>query len=262
MSKSNDVPYLSRFLMKFVEIIAAGFATAVSGYLIAHLSGVLSSPAPAPTAAVIKAVPSANSSVSTQPIPSNSAPIDEPSVASRHANASAVVEPTRPQQQVNVPPLAQFTRGSVNDLKPTASRKHIETTASAAESKLDQRSFTARIQAALRNVDQAETNDGPLRPNNTMTANPAPVPGVSAATAATPASGTDVRPSPRLATPIQPDPPGPIEVESRPVISVPSTPAPAPGSETGVVSGLDEILRHDPFASSGDAPRPPLPVGQ
>ena len=42
--------HFSRFFLKFVEIIAAGLATAVSGYLIAHLSGVLSSPGPAPVA--------------------------------------------------------------------------------------------------------------------------------------------------------------------------------------------------------------------
>jgi hypothetical protein len=52
MSISAEVSYFSRFLVKFIEIIAAGLATAVSGYLIAHLSGALSSPAPIPAAAV------------------------------------------------------------------------------------------------------------------------------------------------------------------------------------------------------------------
>jgi hypothetical protein len=42
-------------LLKFVEIIAAGLATAVSGYLIARLSGALLSPAPAP--AVVQVAP-------------------------------------------------------------------------------------------------------------------------------------------------------------------------------------------------------------
>jgi hypothetical protein len=51
MSLSDDVSYFSRFWVKFVEIVAAGLATAVSGYLIAHLSGALSSPTPAPTGA-------------------------------------------------------------------------------------------------------------------------------------------------------------------------------------------------------------------
>ena len=48
---SGEVPYFSRFLVKFVEIIAAGFASAISAYLLAHFGGVLLSyptPAPAP----------------------------------------------------------------------------------------------------------------------------------------------------------------------------------------------------------------------
>jgi hypothetical protein len=53
MSAPDNV--FSRFLLKFVEIIAAGLATAVSGYLIARLSGALLSPAPAP--AVVQVAP-------------------------------------------------------------------------------------------------------------------------------------------------------------------------------------------------------------
>jgi hypothetical protein len=46
--------YFSRFAVKFAEILGAGIATAVSGYLVAHLGGHLSWPekAPAPTMAV------------------------------------------------------------------------------------------------------------------------------------------------------------------------------------------------------------------
>jgi hypothetical protein len=57
MPTLENVSYFSRFFLKFVEIITAGLATAVSGYLIAHLSGVLSSPGPAPAAAVTVASP-------------------------------------------------------------------------------------------------------------------------------------------------------------------------------------------------------------
>ena len=46
--------YFSRFALKFAEILGAGIATAVSGYLVAHLGGYLSWPAkaPAPTVAI------------------------------------------------------------------------------------------------------------------------------------------------------------------------------------------------------------------
>jgi hypothetical protein len=150
-------------------------------------------------------------------------------------------------------------------VKATSSRKHIETTASVAESKRDQRSFIARVQAALRNADHAEPTEAPPRPSNTnpIVAHPPPALDVSAAVAAKPAGGTDVRSGPGLeAAPIQPNPPGPIEIESRPVAGVQNTPAPAPARETGVLSGLEEMLRHDPYAGSDDAPRPPMPVGQ
>jgi hypothetical protein len=39
--------YLSRFFVKFVEISAAGVATAVSGFVLAHFTGFLNSPQPA-----------------------------------------------------------------------------------------------------------------------------------------------------------------------------------------------------------------------
>ena len=52
---SGEVSYFSRFFVKFVEVIAAGVATAISAYLLAHFGGLLppsptSVSAPAPTA--------------------------------------------------------------------------------------------------------------------------------------------------------------------------------------------------------------------
>lgn len=61
----DGVSYFSRFTVKFIEISAAGVATAVSGYLIAHVSGFLSSPAPAP----ILPAPSAGEVTVTRPAP-------------------------------------------------------------------------------------------------------------------------------------------------------------------------------------------------
>jgi len=36
---SGEVSYFSRFFVKFVEIIAAGVASAISAYLLAHFGG-------------------------------------------------------------------------------------------------------------------------------------------------------------------------------------------------------------------------------
>ena len=60
--------YVSRFALKFAEILGAGLATALSGYLVAHLGGYLPWPnkAPAPTAAV-EALPSGGSKTAVHP---------------------------------------------------------------------------------------------------------------------------------------------------------------------------------------------------
>jgi len=39
MSVAGEVTYLRRFTVKFVEIVAAGIGTAVSGYLVAYVAG-------------------------------------------------------------------------------------------------------------------------------------------------------------------------------------------------------------------------------
>ena len=122
MSVPDDHSYFSRFLLKFIEIIAAGLATAVSGYLIAHLSGVLSSPAPAPAAAVIQAVPTASVLFPPQPIPPISANVNEPQLA--------------PQELVT-PPRAQPARKTANTPKTEPPRKHSESATNAAESPHD-----------------------------------------------------------------------------------------------------------------------------
>jgi hypothetical protein len=47
ISMSGEVSYFSRFFVKFVKIIAAGLASAISAYLLAHFGGLLlSSPTP------------------------------------------------------------------------------------------------------------------------------------------------------------------------------------------------------------------------
>jgi hypothetical protein len=47
---SEEVSYFSRFLLKFLEIIAAGLASAISAYLLAHFAGFLQSSPPATSA--------------------------------------------------------------------------------------------------------------------------------------------------------------------------------------------------------------------
>jgi hypothetical protein len=248
--RSSDVSVLSRFMAKFVEIIAAGLATAASGYLIAHLSGALSSPTSGPAQAVIEAAPNAiPPAQSASPI---SADLSEQHTATKQEAASAVPQPARP----------------VNAAKAALPRKHTETATSAAETKRDQESLAARVRDALANVDASRTGPPAAPPRDVRLgpAGPAAQPQSSAelsrgaATGASPPTSSELRSVP--AQPAQPNPLIAVEVQSRPVATVQPSPASPADTETGIVSTLEQVLRHDPLAGSVEAPRPPMPVGQ
>ena len=109
MSAPDNTPYLSRFFLKFIEIIAAGLATAVSGYLIAHLSGALSSPSPAPATAVIQVSPSANTASNLSA---------EPNTSSANTISNAPGQPIAPNANIPSSPAAQAIppiSGGAND---------------------------------------------------------------------------------------------------------------------------------------------------
>ena len=121
---SGEVSYFSRFFVKFVEVTAAGLATAISAYLLAHFGGfLLSSPtpasAPAPTA--VQVGPTASEvaeSRRAKPTP----PV-----------AAAAVNEQRPapQQDTNAS-VAQPALKGVKDAK-ALPRKHTKTDMSVAE---------------------------------------------------------------------------------------------------------------------------------
>ena len=76
--------YFSRFAVKFAEILGAGIATAVSGYLVAHLGGYLSWPTQAPTPTVaVEAAPTG--SAKTPDRPRNRASASAPAASDIHA---------------------------------------------------------------------------------------------------------------------------------------------------------------------------------
>jgi len=243
---SGDVSVLSRFMVKFVEIIAAGLATAASGYLIAHLSGALSSPASLPAQAVIQAAPNASPPAqSSSPI---SGDVGEQHTAAKQEAASPVQQPARP----------------VIPAKIALPRKHTETATSAAESKRDQESLAARVRDALANVDAGRTGLPAAPTRDVRPAGPALQPQSPADLSRGAVTGA-ASPSPGAlrslpAQPAQPNPLIAVETQSRPAVQ--PSPAPPAETETGIVSTLEQLLRHDPLAGSEEAPRPPMPVGQ
>ena len=250
MPAPDNVSYFSRFFLKFVEIIAAGLATAASGYLIAHLTGVLSSPGPAP-AAVIQVAPSA-SAVSSPPA---QAIAPNASTSSTAIPVNANDQRLAPQRELNGSPASQPARRTVNATKPEPTRKHVNNAANTATSPPDQ-SFVSQIRGALTNVDVNRTDPLEVSPHQ-----PAAIAQPQSGTS-TPSAVAPVAAPSRQQAPIEFNPPVPVEIKSRPVVDAQSAPATSAGQDTSVLSPLEQMLRQDPLAGAEQPPRPPLPVGE
>jgi hypothetical protein len=291
---SGEVSYFSRFFVKFIEIIAAGLASAISAYLLAHFGGLLSSPtpasAPAPTAVQVGPIASdvAKSAHAQPPAATNAANEQHP--APQHDTDASVAQPA---------PRAG------KDTKPSPPRKHVKTDMSAAEKEPGgQKSVEAMTRAALAHVDanrpapadaligaglsntRSAPVDTPQVPPRQADVGPQRVessPWSAANTAAHPEiQPQQVQPRPAMSTDVQPPssdrPIAAVEVQTRPVVGVnPLLPSAAQKIETagsqprvrtdrdnGVLSTLQRIpdlLRPDPPPLTDETPRPPMPVG-
>src|SRR5262245_19755002 len=234
---SGENSYFSRFFVKFVEVSAAGLATAISAYALAHLGGLLSS-SPTTTsepATAVQAGPTASEvpeGLRAQPIPPA-------------ATAAVNKQSPAPQQDTDAT-VAQPARKAAKDAKP---RKHTKTDTSVAEKEpRGQTSAEALARAALANVDanRPTPNDALIEPGLADTRS-APV---------------DIQPRPadvppRLAVP--PRAPGieaapyPLDVQSPPVVQ--SSPVAPVDIQPRPVVGVD------PPPRTSEIPRPPMPVG-
>ena len=275
---SGEVPYFSRFLVKFVEIIAAGFASAISAYLLAHFGGVLLS---YPTPASAPVTPTASllaDSVRAQPIPLLAvAPVNE---------RRAV-----PQKDIDAPAV-QPAANVGKEAKTLPLRKHAKTATSVAEKgPRGQKSVEVLTRAALANIDAnrpapvdapigSGLNDTRARvdviqprqasvPPRQADVAPRPVdlpPRAAAINAAQPAADTQpqpVQPRPAIGTNLQPRSPDvPATVDPQPSSSAPQpTPADQDKDVFSALKRIPDLLRPDPPTAAGEAPRPPMPVG-
>jgi hypothetical protein len=274
---SGEVSYLSRFFVKFVEIIAAGLASAISAYLLAHFGGLLpSSPTPA-SAPVATTASELTESVRVQPTP---------------AIPTAAVKDRRPTPQRDTDaPVARPTPRAEKDAKALPRKQTKSDTNTAEREPRGHKSTEALIRDALANVDanRPAFADVPIGPGLTDTRS-APVdvqphePNVPPRQADEPwrvevlsrASPTKVVPpaadvQPQLVQPRQstvsdlqprfPDARATVDLLPR-SISPPQIVAPQP-QDKDVFSDLKRIpdlLRPEPPAATGEAPRPPLPV--
>ena len=286
---SGENSYFSRFFVKFVEVSAAGLASAICAYLLAHFGGLL--PAPAPATAV------------------QVGPVASETPESRRAQPSPSVEQRSAPQRDTDAAVAQPALKSMKDGKGVPPRKRTKPDTSVTEKEPQQKSAEALARAALANVDanRPAPPDATVRPDLTDTpadieSRRANVPqrqavGPPQPVAAPPRAGgmevaphaADVQPQPVEISPatggnlqpgardVRPDRVPPVDIQSRPVaavdsrspradppreISAPEQP-PTADQDKGVFPALKRIpdlLRPDPAAST-ETLRPPMPVG-
>jgi hypothetical protein len=286
---SGENSYFSRFFVKFVEVSAAGLASAICAYLLAHFGGLLLAPAPATAVQVGPTASETPESRRAQPSPS----VEQRSAPQRDTDAA----------------VAQPALKSVRDAKAVPPRKRTKTDTSVTEKEPHQKSAEALARAALANVDanRPAPPDALVGPGLTDTPAPADIHNVPPRqadvgppqpVAAPPRAGgmevaphaADVQPQPVEISPatgsnlqpgardVRPDPVPPVDIQSRPVaavdprspradppleISAPQQP-PTADQDKGVFSALKRIpdlLRPDPPASTSETLRPPMPVG-
>ena len=244
---SGENSCFSRFLVKFVEVSAAGLATAISAYALAHLAGLLSS-SPTPTSAPATAV-------QVSPIASEVAE-GLRAKPTPPAAAAAVNKQSPALQQDTDATAAQPARKAAKDAKALPPRKHTKTDTSVAEKEpRSQTSVEALARAALANVDanRPPPNDALIEPGLADT-RAAPV-DIQPRRADVPPA--DVGPPPRIA--VLPRAPGleaaphPLDVQSPPVVQ--SSPVAPVDIQPRPVVGVD------PPPRTSEIPRPPMPVG-
>jgi hypothetical protein len=278
MSVSPLAAFFKRFAVKFIEVVGAGIATAVSGYLLAHFSGYWSPRTGAPP--IVQVSP----------------------------NVSVVSKGERRQQQdatavtSDLPSSRQSARPSAKSNLTAATHKPAGNDIGDDGGKVrDAETIEAQVRAALANVDA-----GRSAPSNAATQNPDGQPagaaaialpataplqkpadasaGQSSVAAAPPAA--DAAPQPQQQAPSEPIPLTPVEIKSLPVAAV--EPASQPPSEPssvkkesqanpqadgsagpqddrslfGAIKKIPEFFRAAMPASDADAPRPPRPVGE
>jgi hypothetical protein len=257
----GETSYWSHFVGKFLEIMAAGVATALSGYLIAQLGGFLapsSTPSnPATPATVTRtesqgsttATPVSTTAVTTAPVAATTASTSTTAPQSddgAHKPAKAATRNSKPDGNLKADTSLKADAGSKADTK--------DAKASAAH---DDKSIEALVRAALANAP----SDQPATTTSTPTVTPRPA---------------DIQP---LSSPVvvRDHPVNAID-QAAPAdagagkASIPATPTDSNAAradadrrdDKGLFSMLKrvpDILRPIPPATVGEELRPPAPVG-
>jgi hypothetical protein len=292
---SGESSYFSRFFVKFIEVGAAGLASAICGYLLAHFGGFLPAPAPAPA---VQAGPTASGTPDgrrAQPSP----PVEQRAAPQRDTDtAAAQPAPKSVKDAKAVPPRKRTkTDTSATEKEPqqksatsvTEKEPQQKSATSVTEKEPQQKSAEALARAALAKVDANRPPPDGLAgsgradtpaPADTQS-HPANVPprqadvGPPQPVAAPPRAGgmeaapraADVQPQPAEISPAT----TPLGIQSRPVTAVdPLAPRAEPPLEIGAPQqpptadqdkGVFSALRRIPPPPTGETPRPPMSVG-
>jgi hypothetical protein len=275
---ADKASYLSRLTVKLIEVIGAGIATAVSGYLVAHLGGFMLSQPPAKPPAVQAAPSAAEAAPTAAASAATASPQAQPPTASVSTDAGE--QHTAPAS--DAPPAVAPPRR--NQASAASSRKHATAEPREAESKRekeDLESVEARVRAALANVDASRPPPQQPQALPRQADNPPPQPLTPPRQADNPPPTVAAAPREAAASPqLQPlpEPLGAVEIKSRPVADVATVSASQddasardnPHEEHGLfaaIKRIPDLLRGDaPVALNPDAPsqppRPPLPVSE
>ncbi len=285
-----------------VATAVSGYLVAhLSGYFPSQLSGFLPSQTQSPVPATVSIAPRESSVAKTapasspaQPAPSVSADTAEQRPAPQQDAGASITQAVK--KSAKAAPARKSGKGDANKADTTATATTtIESRPRGGE---DEESVEARVRAALANVDanrpaSAEVPPrkadmpgpavtmAPARPADGSPAAPSvaampraadlapqPVPQASLASPAVPSApvqSATVPPAAGQPAPLQPDPLTAVEIKSRPVVTVDTTPAPEasppPPEERSVLSVIKHMLPDFRRPSTTDeVPRPPAPV--
>jgi hypothetical protein len=284
---TSEGSFLSRLTIRFLEVFAAGLATAVSGYLIAHFSGYLAAPTPAALVQQPPAIQLGVQSGSAAPVVNESLP------AAAAAKSNAAEQP--PSSNGAGAKGRDTGRDSGRDTARDAARETTETKPREAARSPAVPSFEARMRAALEKAGPANPAsseatrrqtaapvDALSRPSNAA-ARPVDTPTGSIASAPPPDDSASrpapIEPLPGAAAPtventaapsppIQLAPPATVEIKSQPIASVDANqPAPAAAQtsgkdQDGPFAAITKRLHIDKLLTGQPPPRPPMPVGE
>jgi hypothetical protein len=269
---SGEVSYFSRFFVKFVEIIAAGLASAACAYLLAHFGGVLSPPTPAsaPPSAAVPVGPT-GTGVADQPTPPLAAAAADEHPATQRDAPEAKLAHKAGKEAKTLPPRKQ--KIDTTAAKEPGSEKSAEA--------LVRDALARRAPADAPTPGLTDTRSVPvdnLPPRQSIVPQQQPDVGPRAVEVP-PRPAVEAVPYPADVPPLQPVqsrptpsadlPPLPADVRATPPsngqpleIAAPQPIQPADRDKDvfSALSRIPNLLRPDPPAADGEPPRPPMPV--